>query len=92
MEPAPGEMPDMNTVAYRALTINSQRLTDVVPTYTRFDLGAGWKHPDGRISINGFVNNVTNLAYSTSIISTPGLNLRFFNPPRTAGVRVRVDW
>jgi iron complex outermembrane receptor protein len=92
MEPAPGEMPDVNTPAYRALRINSQRLTDVVPTYTRFDLGAGWKHPDGRISINGFVNNVTNLAYSTSIISTPGLNLRFFNPPRTAGVRFRVDW
>ncbi len=70
----------------------SQRLTDVVPTYTRFDVGAGWQHPDGRISINGFVNNVTNVAYATSIISTPGLNLRFFNPPRTAGVRVRVVW
>ena len=69
-----------------------QRFTDVVPTYTRLDIGAGWKHPDGRISINAFVNNVTNLAYSTSIITTPTLNLRFFNPPRTAGVRFRVDW
>jgi iron complex outermembrane receptor protein len=69
-----------------------QRFTDVVPTYTRFDIGAGWKHPDGRISINAFVNNVGNLAYSTSIITTPTLNLRFFNPPRTAGVRFRVDW
>jgi hypothetical protein len=47
-------------------------------------------HPDGRLSIDGFVNNVGNIAYPTSIISTPGLNLRFFNPPRTAGVR--VDW
>jgi outer membrane receptor protein involved in Fe transport len=65
-------------------------VTDEVPTYTRFDLGAGWKHPDGRLSIDGFVNNVGNIAYPTSIISTPGLNLRFFNPPRTAGVR--VDW
>jgi outer membrane receptor protein involved in Fe transport len=69
-----------------------QRFTDVVPTYTRFDIGAGWKHPDGRISINAFLNNVTNLAYTTSIITTPTLNLRFFNPPRTAGVRFRVDW
>jgi len=68
------------------------RLTDEVPTYTRFDIGAGWKHPDGRISIDGYVNNVGDIAYATSIISTPGLNLRFFNPPRTAGVRVRVDW
>jgi iron complex outermembrane receptor protein len=70
----------------------SIRLTDVVPAYTRFDAGIGWRHPDGRISINAFVNNVFNIAYATTIISTPGLNLRFFNPPRTAGVRVRVDW
>jgi hypothetical protein len=38
------------------------------------------------------VNNVARVAYATSIIATPGLNLRFFNPPRTAGIRVRVDW
>jgi iron complex outermembrane receptor protein len=68
------------------------RLTDEVPTYTRFDLGAGWKHPDSRLSIDAFVNNVGNIAYATSIISNPGLNLRFYNPPRTAGVKVRVDW
>ena len=37
-------------------------------------------------------NNVFNIAYPTSVIATPNLNLRFFNPPRTAGVRVRVDW
>ncbi len=68
------------------------RLTDEVPTYTRFDIGIGWRHPDSRISIDGFVNNLFNTAYATTIISTPNLNLRFFNPPRVAGVRVRVDW
>jgi iron complex outermembrane receptor protein len=68
------------------------RLNDVVPAYTNFNLGAGWTHPDGRLSISGYVNNAFNIAYATSIISTPNLNLRFFNPPRTAGVRVRVDW
>jgi iron complex outermembrane receptor protein len=91
---AEGEMP-ANRGLYDALLMNEgaqQRFTDVVPTYTRFDIGAGWKHPDGRISINAFVNNVSNLAYSTSIITTPTLNLRFYNPPRTAGVRFRVDW
>jgi iron complex outermembrane receptor protein len=91
---AEGEMP-ANRGLYDALLMNEgaqQRFTDVVPTYTRFDIGAGWKHPDGRISINGFVNNVGNVAYSTSIITTPTLNLRFYNPPRTAGVRFRVDW
>ncbi len=91
LPPAPGTTaPESAPLA--ELRRNAQRLSDDVPTYTRFDIGAGWKHPDGRISINGFVNNVTNLAYSTSIIATPGLNLRFFNPPRTAGIRFRVDW
>jgi iron complex outermembrane receptor protein len=78
--------------SYQALLVNPQRLTDVIPAYTRFDAGAGWKHPDGRIGISLFVNNVFNAAYATSIIATPGLNLRFFNTPRTAGVRFRVDW
>lgn len=85
VDPITGESVDDSTTAF-------QRLTDVVPTYTRFDLGLGWKHPDGRIAINAFVNNATNIAYATSIISTPGLNLRFYNPPRTAGVRFRVEW
>jgi iron complex outermembrane receptor protein len=83
-----------NTQSYRDLTRENgaARLTDVIATYTRFDLGAGWKHPDGRLSLSGYVNNVANIAYATSIISNPGLNLRFYNPPRTAGVRLRVDW
>jgi iron complex outermembrane receptor protein len=94
LPPAPGEVPPMNGI-YETLVANphaQQRFTDVVPTYTRFDIGAGWKHPDGRIGISAYVNNVTNIAYSNSTITTPTLNLRFFNPPRTAGVRFRVDW
>jgi iron complex outermembrane recepter protein len=70
----------------------SARLTDVVPAYTTVNLGAGWSHPDGRISISGYVNNAFNVAYANSIISTPNLNLRFFNPPRTAGIRMKVEW
>ncbi len=88
-EPAPGvELTD----TAEALADDPRRLNDEVPTYTRFDVGAGWTHPDGRLSINGFVNNLTDIAYITSLNTNPGLNLRFFNPPRTAGVRVRVDW
>jgi hypothetical protein len=86
-EPAPGV-----STRYDQLKIDASRLTDVVPTYTRFDLGGGWTHPDGRLSVNFYVNNAFNIAYATTIISTPDLNLRFFNPPRTAGVRVRVEW
>jgi iron complex outermembrane receptor protein len=94
MPPAEGEAP-ANPALYNSLVADpgaQQRFTDVVPTYTRFDIGIGWKHPDGRISLNAFLNNVTNLAYTTSIVATPSLNLRFYNPPRTAGVRFKVDW
>jgi iron complex outermembrane receptor protein len=83
---------DRGYSAYQQLVQNSARLTDEVPTYTRFDLSAGWTHPDGRLSITGYVNNLFDIAYATTIISTPDLNLRFFNPPRTAGVRFRVEW
>jgi outer membrane receptor protein involved in Fe transport len=78
--------------AYCYPRCGSARLTDVVPTYTNVNLGAGWTHPDGRLTISAYVNNAFNIAYATSIISTPNLNLRFYNPPRTAGVRMRVDW
>jgi iron complex outermembrane recepter protein len=82
----------MGNARYNDLLEDASRLTDVVPAYSRFDLGAGWTHPDGRLSINGYVNNAFNIAYATTIVSTPDLNLRFFNPPRTAGVRVKVEW
>ena len=83
---------DRGYTAYQSLVDNPSRLTDEVPTYTRFDLSAGWTHPDGRFSITGYVNNLFDIAYATTIVSTPDLNLRFFNPPRTAGVRFRVEW
>ncbi len=60
------------------------RLTDEVPAYARFDVGVGWRHPDNRISIDAFIDNVFNTAYATTIISSPSLNLRFVNPPRVA--------
>lgn len=91
LDPADGvEFPTSD--AFNRIQENPSRLNDVVPTYTRFDLSAGWTHPDGRLAVSGYVNNLTNIAYATSIISNPGTNLRFFNPPRTAGVRMRVDW
>ena len=37
-----------------------------------------------------FVTNVFDTVYMTTLINTPGLNLRFFNPPRQAGVRLRA--
>ena len=35
-------------------------------------------------------NNLTNVAYMTSLINVPNLNLRFFNTPRTFGIRLAL--
>ena len=90
--PSTPERPNDPSGNYMALQANPARLTDVVDTYTRFDIGLGWTHPDGRLAINGYVNNLTDVTYATSINANPGSNLRFFNNPRTMGIRVKVDW
>jgi outer membrane receptor protein involved in Fe transport len=65
-------------------------LSDVQPAYTRVDAGVGYTVPDGRIRIDGFVNNLTNVAYMTTLINVPNLNLRFYNPPRQVGARLTL--
>jgi iron complex outermembrane recepter protein len=66
-------------------------LSDDVPTYTRLDASVGYMRPDGQTRIDAFVTNLTDVTYMTSIINTPGLNLRFFNPPRQFGLRLTVS-
>jgi outer membrane receptor protein involved in Fe transport len=65
-------------------------LSDVVPGYTRVDVSAGYTRPDGKLRLRAFCSNLTNIAYMTTIINTPGLNLRFFNPPRQVGVQAQL--
>jgi iron complex outermembrane recepter protein len=65
-------------------------LSDVQPAYTRVDAGVGFTTTDGRARLDGFVNNLTNVAYLTTMINNPGLNLRFFNPPRQIGARLTL--
>jgi iron complex outermembrane receptor protein len=65
-------------------------LSDVVPSYTRFDASVGYTHSEGRLRLEGFVTNLNDVTHMTSIINTPGLNLRFFNPPRQYGMRMTV--
>lgn len=67
-------------------------LSDVVPRFTRLDLGVGYTRPDGKTRLDAFASNVTNATYMTTLINTPGLNLRFFNPPRQVGVRLTLYW
>ena len=65
-------------------------LSDVQPAYTRVDAGIGYTRPNGKMRLEAVGNNLTNTAYMTSLINTPGLNLRFFNPPRTFGIRMAL--
>jgi iron complex outermembrane receptor protein len=83
---------DFENPNYADAQATVQRFTDVVPTYTVVNLGAGWRHPDGRLGISGFINNAFDVAYATPIVSTAGTNIRYYNPPRVIGARVRVDW
>jgi iron complex outermembrane recepter protein len=90
VRPAPGF--DYENPNYAQAQASVQRFTDVVPTYTVVNVGAGWKHPDGRLSISGFINNAFDIAYASPIVSTAATNIRFYNAPRVFGARVRVDW
>ena len=67
-------------------------LTDVNPAYTRIDANVGYTHPGDKVRIDAFVTNLSDLTFMTSLINTPGLNLRFFNPPRQFGLRAQVTW
>ena len=64
--------------------------SDVVPGYTRLDASAGYTRPAGDIRFEAFVANLMSTTYMTSIINVPGLNLRFYNPPRQFGVRLQL--
>jgi outer membrane receptor protein involved in Fe transport len=77
---------------YTAIAGNIQRFNDRVPTYTTVNISIGWKRTDGMMSIRGFVNNVFDVVYPTNIISQSGFHSRFYNDPRMAGVRMRLDF
>ncbi|HEX8387430.1 MAG TPA: TonB-dependent receptor [Sphingomonas sp.] len=65
---------------------------DRVDGFVTLNLGVGFTAPGDRWRIEGFVANLLNEDASTKAIFAPGLNLRFLNDPRTAGVRLRVNF
>jgi iron complex outermembrane recepter protein len=69
------------------------RLNDTVGGYVTVDLGAGYSHgPEGKLRIEGYVNNLTNAVHEAAIIITQFDNTRFFTRPRTYGGRVRIKF
>lgn len=68
--------------------VENPLLHDAVPTYTRIDASVGYTHPDGKLRLELIGSNLNNVTYMTSLINTPNLNLRFFNPPRQVAIRI----
>jgi iron complex outermembrane receptor protein len=96
IEATAGTLPDgtpyMANAAYAVIANVPQRLTDKQPTYTTINIGLGWRKADGLMGVRFFVNNVFNTTYATNMATQPGNYTRFYNDPRMAGVRVRMDF
>jgi iron complex outermembrane recepter protein len=68
------------------------RLYDEVDAYVHFDVGVGYTHGDGDLRVEAFCNNVTYEAHATQATIDGGTQQFVFNPPRTYGLRMRVNF
>jgi iron complex outermembrane receptor protein len=68
------------------------RLRDEVDSYFHLDLGFGYTHGEGNLRVEAFCNNVTDEAHGTQAIIDTGTQEFVFNPPRTYGLRMRVNF
>lgn len=68
------------------------RLRDEVDSYVHLDLGVGYTHSGGMLRVEAFCNNATDEAHGTQAIIDTGTQEFVFNPPRTYGLRMRVNF
>jgi iron complex outermembrane recepter protein len=68
------------------------RLFDEVDGYFHLDLGVGYSHGEGNLRLEAFANNVTDEAHATQATIDSGTQQFVFNPPRTYGLRMRVNF
>lgn len=74
-------------------TNNTARLDGKVDGYWTLDAGIGFSPSDNdKVRLEAYVNNVTDEIQPQAIIITQRDNTRFFNRPRTAGVRLRLKY
>lgn len=67
------------------------RLDDVVEGYWTTDMGLSYAHGDGnQWTVEGYVSNLTDEQNEAAIIITEFDNTRFFQRPRTYGLRFRL--
>jgi iron complex outermembrane recepter protein len=68
------------------------RLHDEVDAYFHLDLGIGYTHGEGNLRVEAFVNNATDEVHATQTTIDTGAQEFVFNPPRTYGLRMRVNF
>jgi len=68
------------------------RLYDEVDSYVHLDLGLGYTHDGSNVRVEGYINNVTDEAHATQGSIDGGSQEFVFNPPRTFGLRMRVNF
>ena len=85
---------DLNGAAVSGCSITTTyrgRLNDTIKGYFTLDMGAGFTNHDGRLRIEGYVNNLLYKNMVTGIlISQTGGTVAFLPRPTTYGVRARV--
>ena len=80
---ANGNLVTPTATAYRA------RLNDTIAGYWTLDLGAGYSSPDGKIRVEGYVNNILYQNNVTGIlVSQTGGTVAFLPRPTTYGMRL----
>lgn len=68
------------------------RLFDEVDSYVHLDFGVGYEHGPGNLRVEAFINNVTDEAHATQSVFDATTQEFVFNPPRTYGLRMRVNF
>jgi iron complex outermembrane receptor protein len=68
------------------------RLRDEVDGFFHLDLGLGYTYGDGKVRLEAFSNNVTDETHATQATIDSATQTFVFNPPRTYGLRMRVNF
>lgn len=91
---AKGTITDINGTAYSGCAVTTTyrgRLNDTLKGYATLDIGAGFSSNNGRIRIEGYVNNILYKNQVNGIlISQTGGTVAFLPRPTTYGARLHV--
>lgn len=84
------QLPDANGVLQtQSITAYRSRLNDTIPGYWTLDLGAGFSSHNGKLRLEGYVNNI---AYKNNVagilVSQTGGTVAFYLRPTTFGARL----